>query len=308
MLALSSFNRLLGLVDILSNIGNSRSSNEYENNASIRLNDWEASLPSKLGYIHAELAVSIMSPPAVLLQLTYYCAIFISAPSVQGLQRILNALERYQKHLGFKSSPPVIQCLLKTVENCSAHFVLSEADVVPHLQKLQQDLANTWADRSSGDRMTPSDKPVSPWTYAVPSIQMPTPDSLPTLMPIMQPTGNQPAIQGNTRDPSNIFNTLRPGPQPSLDPLLVASSSSQSDPRYPELKSDLENFFDELASLDSTTRMDAKPQFMQNLGFAPDASMADLFSEYIPMQSTSFLAREEVAPGDFEQYGYYNAG
>ena len=46
---------------------------------------------------------------------------------------------------------------------------------------------------------------------------------------------------------------------------------------------------------------------MQNLGFGPDASMADLFSEYIPMQSSSFITRDESAPANLDQYNFYDA-
>lgn len=38
----------------------------------------------------------------------------------------------------------------------------------------------------------------------------------------------------------------------------------------------IETFFDELASLDGAERVESQPQFMQNLGFAPDARIADL--------------------------------
>jgi hypothetical protein len=38
----------------------------------------------------------------------------------------------------------------------------------------------------------------------------------------------------------------------------------------------METLFDELASLDGAERVKSQPQFMQNLGFAPDARIADL--------------------------------
>lgn len=38
---------------------------------------------------------------------------------------------------------------------------------------------------------------------------------------------------------------------------------------------DLDTLFDDLASLDGAERSDAQPQFMQNLGFAPNANLAD---------------------------------
>lgn len=41
---------------------------------------------------------------------------------------------------------------------------------------------------------------------------------------------------------------------------------------------DIENYFDELASLDGAERVENQLQFMQNLGFAPNANMADLLT------------------------------
>jgi hypothetical protein len=44
---------------------------------------------------------------------------------------------------------------------------------------------------------------------------------------------------------------------------------------------DLDAFFDELASLDGAENHENQPQFMQNLGFAPDADLTDvLASDY----------------------------
>jgi hypothetical protein len=40
---------------------------------------------------------------------------------------------------------------------------------------------------------------------------------------------------------------------------------------------------------------------MQNLGFAPDANMADLFSEYIPI-STAFMENDE--PVNLDHCGF----
>jgi hypothetical protein len=72
-----------------------------------------------------------------------------------------------------------------------------------------------------------------------------------------------------------------------LAPLEHAFQRPPLNPSNMTVPPDLETFFDELASLDGTERMDNQPQFMQNLGFAPDASMAD------------FLARQFTLPNTF---------
>lgn len=78
------------------------------------------------------------------------------------------------------------------------------------------------------------------------------------------------------------------------------------DQQYQKLPSDLESFFDELASLDTANDFDTQPQFMQNLGFAPDANMADLFSENIPIQSSAFTPQDSVRAVDLDHYGFYD--
>lgn len=114
-----------------------------------------------------------------------------------------------------------------------------------------------------------------------------------------------------TPDPGqSMCSNTRPIAQPVAVPqhtLHPGSTPSQFDPRCPEPTSDLESFFDELASLDSTTRSNSQPQFMQNLGFGPEASMADLFSEYTPMQSSNFIPREDTTPTHLDQYNFYDA-
>jgi hypothetical protein len=52
--------------------------------------------------------------------------------------------------------------------------------------------------------------------------------------------------------------------------------------------------------------MGNQPQFMQNLGFAPDANMADLFSEYIPLQSTAFLSHDNSDAINLDHFGFYD--
>jgi hypothetical protein len=56
-----------------------------------------------------------------------------------------------------------------------------------------------------------------------------------------------------------------------LDPSIINRA-------YGSSSRNLERFFDDMASLDGTGRVERQPQFLQNLGFPPDASMSDLLT------------------------------
>jgi hypothetical protein len=57
---------------------------------------------------------------------------------------------------------------------------------------------------------------------------------------------------------------------------------------------DLDALFDELASQDGSTHLDTQPLFMQNLGFAPDATLNDVFTadygQYDPLLDPQLAA------------------
>lgn len=85
----------------------------------------------------------------------------------------------------------------------------------------------------------------------------------------------------------------------ALGPTIVDYTSSAT-------SRDVTNFFDELAYLDSAERAQNQPQFMQNLGFAPDASIADLLmSDYDQLNqivSPYVQQRSNNPPMDQTQY------
>ncbi|KAF2852984.1 hypothetical protein T440DRAFT_24627 [Plenodomus tracheiphilus IPT5] len=304
MLSLSAFNRLLDLVDIFASMERCSTADGCRSDVKDRIKSWELTLPSKLAYIHSEIAAVGLCPPAALLQFTYYCVLFASNPSMQGLEHVLHALERYKDLIGLKSLPPIIQCLLDIIDKKSVHHVVGES-ILAHLRRLQNELASTWSTHTNTEPIERVVHANLNWSSAVEDPQFSVSEPRALLVPIIQPS--HPAASG-AHHASTGYEALHTNARTELNPQLAVSSLAATDPRYPELNSDLENFFDELASLDSTDRMDTQPQFMQNLGFAPDASMADLFSEYIPRQSTAFVAREDEPGPDLDQYNFYNVG
>jgi hypothetical protein len=274
LLSLSIFNSLVDLVDLLINIEQVPTSYLYKD-AVEHLERWRALMPMKLAHICSESAFAILTPPAALLLATYHCASFACTPSEVSLHRLLDVLDHCLEHASSQCLPPAIRCLVDVVNRRAACLVLHDIYRM-RLQRLQERVI-TYFERSNDLRVPQSS--TIPFRQHTIDVQMATADA-------MQPT----------------FSNIHPAAQPaaaSLHALIPGPSPTQIDPRCPEPTSDLESFFDELASLDSTTRSDSQPQFMQNLGFGPEASMADLFSEYIP--------RDDSASTHLDQYNFYDA-
>ncbi|KAF1841947.1 uncharacterized protein K460DRAFT_379924 [Cucurbitaria berberidis CBS 394.84] len=311
ILALSTFSNLLDIIDILVDSEQSSVSSTHDHEIYSRLQSWGASLPSKLNYICSETASTPLTPPAVLLQTTYYCAALVARPSELWLCRLLEVIEQFQGRMGHTSLPPGIQCLMTVINKHIAHLTLDETTRV-RLQRLQIGIRSTWPSRPK-DKVHANASLTVHTNLPIAAIQLPLPDSVNISIASTQST-DQPVREDNAYTASTQPDALPPrrntsiaSDQPFNSLFIPPSLALSSDPRHPGPTGDLESFFDELASLDSAPQLENQPQFMQNLGFAPDANMADLFSEYIPMQSTAFLSQEETGAPTFDQYNFYNA-
>ncbi|KAI9924886.1 hypothetical protein ASPWEDRAFT_506359 [Aspergillus wentii DTO 134E9] len=105
--------------------------------------------------------------------------------------------------------------------------------------------------------------------------------------------------------PSPFPSTTEQYPPAYSDPNLNLESFVDIDgygpPRRPRIAPDLDALFDELASLDGTEKTDNQPEFMQNLGFVPDAGIPELYSyssqvEPFLLAQTQQLSCSEPAP------------
>ncbi|KAK8214464.1 fungal-specific transcription factor domain-containing protein [Phyllosticta capitalensis] len=111
-----------------------------------------------------------------------------------------------------------------------------------------------------------------------------------TIQSLAPPALDKPPPQQQPAPTSNaLANTTNPDQQPpsSLERFTATSPN------------DLDALFDELATLEGPERLDRQPQFMQNLGFAPDMSLSDVLTpDYSGLDSVfgSFMGRAG-APG-----------
>ncbi|KAF7126228.1 hypothetical protein CNMCM5793_002723 [Aspergillus hiratsukae] len=149
---------------------------------------------------------------------------------------------------------------------------------------------------------TPDSFLTSPWTRT-PNVQDDIALSLPTPAPrAAGPLHHASELQTSTQRPQssilsapkliNDRNTIpdipssfpanTPQYQQTYDPNLHLGTfvdiEGYASLRRPRIAPDLDALFDELASLDGTEKGDNQPEFMQNLGFAPDAGLSELYS------------------------------
>lgn len=83
-------------------------------------------------------------------------------------------------------------------------------------------------------------------------------------------------------------------PNLNLDSFVDMDGYGQ--PRRQRIAPDLDALFDELASLDGTEKADNQPEFMQNLGFVPDAGMPELYP-YSDQTEPFLLAQTQQKSG-----------
>ncbi|PVH99101.1 hypothetical protein DM02DRAFT_529709 [Periconia macrospinosa] len=307
---LSSFNKLLDLANLLVAFNCKQSDSAQFSSTQLlsSLEHWKAMLPTKLSYIVDEQKEIPVNPPALLLSTTYIYVLFVFRPSQTLVDRLLYLVERFRELLGVVSMPPLVDCLLSDMQRRDAYTEVEQRSKL-RLEKIRAENVHAWSvDRQ--ETSTTIARPRRPSSY-----QVPTPESIQIQSnPSFAQSSNRPH-SARPRQSISLLEELLPDMNPAVSanrstvgmtnmelastqgnfpghPLQHRSSLSKS-----TVPPELENFFDELASLDGTEKIDNQPQFMQNLGFAPDANMADFlateFGQFIPGNSSTFLPQHD---------------
>jgi hypothetical protein len=311
-LALSSFNRLTDLLDILVE------TKRHPNTKNDRLRlfaDWKTSLSPKFDYIRSDSTSIPMTPPAILLQLTHFATALALAPSQVLLQRALVILETCRQQLGLAKLPAVIICLFPSIRKSSKSLPLDQ-EMQARIDKALSDFTGKATVGNSGiiqDMPSDLDSVYLGNQFVSSGPAQVSPRSLPH-----QFGGSIPARQQHSTSlledllPDMNHNRQPQVPQPNtFSPINTDFTSPVLDAYDPSISGDLENFFEELASLHGARRLENQPQFMQNLGFAPEASMSDLMAtqsgQYMSMDPSTFGTENEGEPLQFPLSDYYNA-
>lgn len=294
VLALSTFNSWPDILDLLITERCSA-----QDRLSL-LKAWESCLPPKLAHVCATSPPASLTPTTVLLRLTYLCAAVEFTSSHTWLLRAVNLLEQAQIELGWKILPPVLRCLLAYLKTRCA-TLSSSHEVNSRLRSLGVAMDAAWP-------------PVQAQrTEHIAIARPPYVDAaeVATLTPTKSST-RQTLLRSNTHTGPSTSSPTAPEAHslvflpPHEDRARDASGSQPGEAQLQELPSDLESFFDELAFLDTVNHPDTQPLFMQNLGFAPDADMTELFSEYVPIQSSTFAYQENTGAIDLDTYNYFD--
>jgi hypothetical protein len=286
-LALSSFNALSELVGLVSRDW------KYDEDKTQHLEAWKRTLPSKLASVCAAKPMQSLTPPAILLQSTYYCVAFALTSSEMWLLQLTRLLERSQAQLGWGKLPPVLRCLVEFLYNRIDGVSLSQ-EVQNRLLSLRTATRAAWPNFNNMNTSIP--RPVqSAVTATIQTLEA----------NLYKPISNTIRAAPSDFEPSVAETFPETTPIQRIDSNLDAAMPFQANAPFPVLSGDLETFFDELASLDTTQNPGSQPQFMQNLGFAPDANIADLFSEYVPI-STAFMSQDSEETVNLDHYGFFD--
>lgn len=330
-LALSSFNNLLEIVDILVSTTQQPTARNFLHEMIGRLEIWKSSLPPKLDYIRSDTISTPLTPPAALLQLTYLATAFALIPSQAWLQRILELLEVFRTKLGFAKLPSIVICLLQSIKRCSTNLNMDQATRV-RMHKLftgfdqacsiasdenlrdPQGTPNALVGTSPGVTFVrnPDVVPISPQSFSShigepisERYQPPLASSslLDDLLPDMNPNRQEHTMQSLASHPFAV---------PTNGPAIEPQTFDPHDPYNAFVSGDLESFFDELASLHGAKKLQNQPQFMQNLGFSSEASMADLLAadpgRFMPLPSSNIGQENSSESPRFSLNNFYDTG
>ncbi|KAL1609988.1 hypothetical protein SLS60_001653 [Paraconiothyrium brasiliense] len=232
-------------------------------------------------------------------------------------------LTQYLAKLGIAAVPPIVLCLLAHVR-ANGMFSTLDPRLQSSVRRHEADVVRAWtATRGQGSAPTPVVPAQSRATGA--AYQIPTPESIQVPFNSSYTPLENPPRGDRQRASASLLDDLLPDMNPAISAVHRVAvqqdfrvPSAEEDPRRPSLRHrssaasrDLETFFDELASLDGAEMVDNQPQFMQNLGFAPDANMADFLAlelgQYIPANSSTFMPQNDdpthLDPAFFEGTG-----
>lgn len=298
-LTLSTFNRLIGLADIMRLTCATNSTPNGLQEAASRLEAWKMSLPPAMEPLLSDRAPAPTTPPALLIQLMYSCSCMAIFSSHSAIQRMLEITGSFQNIGTWPALPPIVDCLMAMSESKLTTSTNGGA-LQSRVQELRMKLARAWSatirpsmpnnfESPIGDTRSERSGPTP--GHARPSVSshhdLPTPTSnhapaihmrtnSTAMHHIAQPispntiTHPPPAMAYNSAPAQRDFQS--PYFDGAMPPMMGSEQWNSSGAR------NVESFFDELASLDGAERMENQPQFMQNLGFAPDADIADLLT------------------------------
>ncbi|KAF1944399.1 quinic acid utilization activator [Clathrospora elynae] len=323
-LALSSFNALLELVDILVNTTRQPTARNFLHEMIGRLETWKSSLPPKLDYIRNDSAATPMTPPALLLQLAYFATNFALVPSQALLHQTLDMLELLQGQLDFVRMPSIVICLLQSIKRCTSRLALDQG-AQNRTRKLFAAFDQAYSRSSDQAPMDPLNMlamdGTSPDAFRLRNVEMAqlSPRSFSS-----QTGGLVAERYQHSAGSSSLLDNLLPdinlgrqehAPQSFMfnpfDFAMTGQTADINDPYNAFVSGDQGSSFDEIASRLGVKKSQNQPQFMENLGYSSGLSMADLLAAdpgRFMSTSLQFAPDNSEHSPQFPLNSYYDAG
>ncbi|KAG9194476.1 hypothetical protein G6011_04511 [Alternaria panax] len=319
-LALSTFNALLELVDILGCTSREQTAPNFLHEMIGRLEMWKSALPQKLEYIRKDSAFTPATPPALLLRFTYLVTAFTLVPSQAWLQQILDMLSVLQRQLGLTKMPAIIACLLQSIRRSTSSLTLHQS-IHTRIRELFAALGQSSYEPSEGASTALRSVPLthrdassenSGNMQTSPQPLVPQLDGS-FVERYQQPPNPSSMVHGTLQDmDANHQGHNAPPFEPNLfDFGMAGPIFDPHDPYNALVSGDLGSFLDDFASKHGAKKLQNQPQFMENLGFSSEVSMADLLAadpgRFMPTASNLGADNSEESP-QFPLNTFYDAG
>ncbi|KIW08178.1 uncharacterized protein PV09_01109 [Verruconis gallopava] len=283
--AKSTFNQLVTLCCILNDRIIERKYGQQTPLTSASLSNWLAKLPASLGPLHS-MNLEQTSPQKLHLFLAFLVGRAYDSSNRATIEEALSVLDHFTYALGLSAMPPLFACFLTILKARAKDDGFQQ-------NRLAGILTRFWSvwkhpSRDGGASVSPA------------SIDLSTPDNdnVATPRPLTAANTNvnsmtsplaavSPQLQRtesiHVASPASAV--LHPQPVQTIavaHPTLPAPPQLYDDSKIRsysvDQSMDLDALFDHFTAIEGTDQSASHPQFMQNLGFAPNVNFADLMT------------------------------
>ncbi|KAF2499975.1 hypothetical protein BU16DRAFT_453213 [Lophium mytilinum] len=308
MHSLSVFNQLVKLISIFNasrHAENISRSSSLE--AASQMESWIAGLPRTCAFVRTGTVSATSTPPILLLRLTYLFAVSVNDSSfVRPTGDLVNLLEYFSETVGVVALPSLVTSFLAILINHQGFGVLN-TNFKSRIHNLKTACIKAWSPSSSDEHIRSDALPRENSNQAnrgiatsqssnTTNFQLPTPESIHATFQPAGPSFAAPQHHLSNVDSSQFHHVYQEIGIESYNPAAAM---------------DLDAFFDELASLDGAENRENQPQFMQNLGFAPDADLTDVlasdYGQFDPLLS-AFMNPSVLGHSSIDQGGPFDGG
>ncbi|KAK7558001.1 fungal-specific transcription factor domain-containing protein, partial [Phyllosticta paracitricarpa] len=289
---ISTFNNIVRILTIINDVLRGSLDGHA---ASMHLQQWISSIPPSLKAVYSNQQLPAPTPTLFGLRLIYLLAsMAFAVPTAVPVEAVVETLLRYANAFGTPAMLPIFSPMI-SLAGRSGSFETLPSEIRSKWTSLLTNYRGLWRSYerprtsprgNNGQAPAASDSTLSAISSTSHTFPYPSPASQ-----------NQTSISASY-SPQSF--TLKNNAVDLMSPEYTQRFTAAS-------PNDLDALFDELATLEGPERLDRQPQFLQNLGFAPDMSLSDVLTpEYSGLDAVfgSFVGRSNTShAGNLEPPG-----